>query len=926
MNRSNNFFSFMDSINSALFERDCDIFDQTTKVILEGSSSPLQYGINTMLMRLPKKMILDAYSNLCTISSNGGNLIHFYEELYKSPKLNETNNTVTVFDIDEIEAIKPQYLNLFIKRCVLLLDKAINEDLSDSDIDAISDPKYITTLKRHLAITTLPEYISDKNLAKLDNKTCINVTSTYITGRILPFLRSLPICVKELDKTIKATMSEIDAAVLNMNDFIATVNDLISNKRIKSNDMLNRLTYKISSILLELCKYLLALLMRKANTYINNIVEYDDLKTTFERYYSGNEYQLGESVIDGDYENNDFDIATSLIRGDASIQLSIIDKIFNKYKTFLLQDKSDDLKDSLLELDSTDIRNFPFDKSPYVNCTRMNKMISESLNELNILMKNPDTPIQDIKDSMELLYDIECKLRDPISRITVIDFYNGVNGTNASDIIYSIMNELKNASTAMEIIARGFKLNDLKIETLKRNLSLNVNDEYSNHERNEEMMNELDEIQNRFHNFALLVGDGFNKRFRLLENSLSINMNHENIINDMTESDTTDYLSISMEHVYTMNEMFREYVAEKKYMEFSDKFNKKSSGSIFAYFEAEDMQQSSQNGQQKTSKAHPVQTQNNGNGRNTTPKVVDNSQNNAQQPSQTVSNNNDGNNSSDKKLDKTYTDGICSELSRAIRELIDKLKKAFGSVGKKNKEMLDAGKEEMINRSYNNIQANDLLPFSADDIISQIDGIMKVIGILTPQEVKTMSKDGLEDKLLGQTKEKEAPGKSIGERLCHIFKFGKNNKNPKPQTVANGDLKAKVPEMIDYCQKYYGEFQQQLEKIQTQVDAIMNQLSTKVISDNTTNDGNGAENIKYISNIISTAIGSAMNASRDKANAYMVVLTPFIPDSAKQNATGNTQQQNTTQANQAQPSQQTNTETNPQQNNQNIQQTQPTNG
>ena len=62
-------------------------------------------------------------------------------------------------------------------------------------------------------------------------------------------------------------------------------------------------------------------------------------------------------------------------------------------------------------------------------------------------MKNPDTPIQDIKDSMELLYDIECKLRDPISRITVIDFYNGVNGTNASDIIYSIMNELKNAST-----------------------------------------------------------------------------------------------------------------------------------------------------------------------------------------------------------------------------------------------------------------------------------------------------------------------------------------------------------------------------------------------------------------------------------------------------------------------------------------------
>ena len=139
--------------------------------------------------------------------------------------------------------------------------------------------------------------------------------------------------------------------------------------------------------------------------------------------------------------------------------------------------------------------------------------------------------------------------------------------------------------------------------------------------------------------------------------------------------------------------------------------------------------------------------------------------------------------------------------------MINKLKKAFGSVSKKNKEMLDAGKEEMVNRSYNNIQADNLLPFSTDDIMTQLGNIINTITSLTPQEVKIMNQSSIEDKILGQTREKEAPGKTIGERLCHIFKFGKNNKNPKPQTVANGDLKGKVPDMIDYCQKYYGEFQ-----------------------------------------------------------------------------------------------------------------------
>ena len=103
----------------------------------------------------------------------------------------------------------------------------------------------------------------------------------------------------------------------------------------------------------------------------------------------------------------------------------------------------------------------------------------------------------------------------------------------------------------------------------------------------------------------------------------------------------------------------------------------------------------------------------------------------------------------------------------------------------------------------------------------------------------------------------------------------------------------------------------------------MNQLSTQVLSDNTTQDGQAANNIKYISNVVTAAVSSAMNASRDKANAFMVVLTPFIPNSAKNAVNGNntqpTDNQNNQQGNQT--AQQNNTQTqNTQTNTQNTNQ------
>ena len=135
----------MESVNSAIFNRDCRIFNETKDSVLGESKSVVQYTIDKSLLLLPKEMVLNAYKNLKELASNGDNLIKFYENLYKSPKLDETNNTVTIFDLNEIEAIKPQYLNLYINKCMAILDKAVNGTITSADIAAIGDPKYIKT-------------------------------------------------------------------------------------------------------------------------------------------------------------------------------------------------------------------------------------------------------------------------------------------------------------------------------------------------------------------------------------------------------------------------------------------------------------------------------------------------------------------------------------------------------------------------------------------------------------------------------------------------------------------------------------------------------------------------------------------------------------------------------------------------------------
>ena len=279
------------------------------------------------------------------------------------------------------------------------------------------------------------------------------------------------------------------------------------------------------------------------------------------------------------------------------------------------------------------------------------------------------------------------------------------------------------------------------------------------------MIDELTEIQNRFHSIVLLIGDGFNKRFKLLENHMSLNMNRDDVMDVQTESDMTDYLALALESAFSVSEMYREYVAEKQYLEFTNKFSKKNVGSVCAYFEADaNQQQTTQATTQKTQttqtqnaqKPQPTQQQNNGGGTDAKPKVVDNSQNNNgnnNNQQQTGNNNQNANqnDSNSKKLDKTYTDGVCGELSRLIKDLISKMRKALSSGGKRNKEMLDAGKDEMINRSYNNVQVTDMLPFSMDDVIAQVGDIMNVVRALTPNEVKTMNKEAIEDKLLAKT-------------------------------------------------------------------------------------------------------------------------------------------------------------------------------
>ena len=94
---------------------------------------------NVMLEAGADVRILQSFKDGQIVSSNmdvrGANPIKELVVLEEQ----STNNTVTIFDLNEIEAIKPQYLNLYINKCMAVLDKAVNGTITSADISPFSN-------------------------------------------------------------------------------------------------------------------------------------------------------------------------------------------------------------------------------------------------------------------------------------------------------------------------------------------------------------------------------------------------------------------------------------------------------------------------------------------------------------------------------------------------------------------------------------------------------------------------------------------------------------------------------------------------------------------------------------------------------------------------------------------------------------------
>lgn len=263
----------------------------------------------------------------------------------------------------------------------------------------------------------------------------------------------------------------------------------------------------------------------------------------------------------------------------------------------------------------------------------------------------------------------------------------------------------------------------------------------------------------------------------------------------------------------------------------------------------------------------------------TTPKVTENTGNDAS--SEPQNNANSGNNGESNKTP------ISGRISNFIQNVIDKITGFFNKNGakKKNLGFIQTYENYLNTRSYANVSLQ-MLPYIQIDYIATLKGIIDKAARMNANQLKSMDETSLYNYIYADTQFARVKGDNPNARFEQAIKIG-INKN-EVVTYSNNAIKKMIPGMSTYVKNYYTNIINDLEGIKKSLKPLDNLNSFK--SSGNADDRTNA-NIALIPRIVNNAIGSCINVTRQRANDYMVVMDSLVSKQEK-DKTKNTQPQN----------------------------------
>ena len=774
-------------------------------------------------------------------------------------------------DTKEVKNIKIAYIQEFLNRITEECKSIVRDPNSAHDfIKNYEEPVYFRKLKISVVDTTIPYYMTPRDMIQLDTSHTFVGNDSAVHSQILPFLLEFynvrlhgsddidnPVSgfkngsFKEISKELKKVFEKLRKG------YEVLYKATLSASEQESHALIRQYFYAVFTITLQLEKYVFGCYLRLLTSYVKNMNEVQKF-ISFLDWKTGDPKSVVESVEDEIPDVKEW-------------------SILNPY---VLLERASDLKNLIYPYVPHEEITMDYDRHAYVFPHPKCKWFADKLRTLIQNYASPDmldTPLSDFitdsdffkKDSLEKVFDV--------SRASKMHFLETVE-FRPEFIVADLTAFEKNIPTTGKYIKNCIDL-CARIASI---IETNVNNKFPNVIRNKECHHFLMELIERLEIYGKDLHEAYLERLRLIADNISHKYLPKCSQDIVCEPDSYFTNTLVSSYDIPMEESCEELTSlNRKYRNI---YLQKVSG---FYYEDGEENGNNQNGGNNSSNGNGSQQNQGNNG-------GDNNQQNNQ-------NQDNGNNNNQNENNNTKGEDRVNKLKDRINKIIDSINEFFERNGakKKNLKFVEDNRENLKGKNYNGITIN-IMPYLQEGALTRLTKCVQAATGFNPEELKTLSAQQIQQKILGPIGITDVKTDHLEEAISTAMKVGK--RKLEEVGVGNDELKSKVPSMLDFVAYYYTNFTRDLSGLKdTGLNGLTNLFKN---GDQPKNNNNGekdrtSENLNIIETTLTMCINGARNAAKDKANDYLKRLgelatgkTPSVNDNEQGNNGGDGNQQN----------------------------------